>query len=234
LSKSKALLLAHGSHARGSSGGLAPLLDVLRDQAGLELNVADDYAELSLAALAGYDMVINYSGYRAEVEASEPQLRDLLTAVLTGMPLIALHAAALMFRNQLYYRQPLGHAPARPVPTDMLDRIRLADRDAGGDSPLSGDPIESHRVEIVDLDHPITKGVPDFEITDQLYELGGDLERMHVLAQSRGKVVLHTQPWGEGKVHYNGLGHDKAAVGNPNYQRLVVQAVGWALDRTAR
>jgi len=30
-------------------------------------------------------------------------------------------------------------------------------------------------------------------------------------------------------VHYNALGHDRRALGHPSYQRLLAQAVAWAL-----
>ena len=234
MSKPRTLFLVGGSHAHGPNSGRALLEDTLRSQAGVDLIVADDYAELTLVGLEAYDLIISYSGYRADVEPTESQLRDLLTAVLTGTPFIALHCAALAFRNQLYYRQPLGH-PA--VQRDAIDLLRRAREDSLAEAgvPLNvDDSSETHSIEIIDRDHPITRGVHDFEITDRLYELGGDLERMHVLAESRGKVVLHTQPWGKGKVHYNGLGHDLAAIGNQSYLRLVVQAVGWALDSSQR
>jgi len=231
LSKPKALFLIRGTHVRFPNSGSAVLEDLLTLQAGLDLTVTDNYAELTPERLATHDLIINYSGYPAEVEATEEQLRDLIAAVLNGKPYVALNCAALMFKNQLYYRRQIGHAVERPDANQLLNRIRLGDLDVTGNSIISDDPIESLTVTIVDRDHAITDGVPDFEIIDRVYELGGlDAKKMHVLAESAGQAVLFVSTWGKGKVHYNGLGHDKAAVSNPNYQRLIVQGIAWVLD----
>ena len=120
MSKPKALFLIHGSHARGPNSGRAVLEDVLRVQAGLDLKVADDYSDLTPARLALYDIIINYSGYKSRIEPNEAQLRALLAAVEGGRPYLPVHGAALMFRNQVYYRQPLGHLLSNPDPNDPL------------------------------------------------------------------------------------------------------------------
>ena len=64
---------------------------------------------------------------------------------------------------------------------------------------------------------------------DELYELGVDRSRLHVLAESADQPLIYTSRWGAAKVAYNALGHDNGAVRNPNYQRLVLQTIDWAL-----
>ena len=227
MKRPRALLLTHGEHSRSAISGCDLLCDLLTHEAGLDVNSSADYSELTPERLSTYELIVNYSGYRADVEPSEFQLRDLIEAVKAGTPYVALHCAALMFTNQLYYRRALGRSDPEASAEDFLDRLRLSELD--GTSLIATDPIARHRIRIVDRDHPITRDVPDFDITDQLYELRGDLSRMNILAESAGHAVLHTNTWQRGKVHYNGLGHDKQAIGDANFQRLVVQAVHWAL-----
>ena len=81
----------------------------------------------------------------------------------------------------------------------------------------------------VSIEHPITRGVSDFEIECEHYELAGDLSQLQILAEAGGHPVLYTKRWGEGAVHYTTLGHDHRALRNPSHRQLLVQAVGWAM-----
>jgi len=89
------------------------------------------------------------------------------------------------------------------------------------------------KVTVVDKEHPITKGIDDFEIHDEVY--GG------YRVSPRVKVLLKTdhpknQPgplcwvgkYGNSPVAYLMLGHDSKAWKNPVYPKLLVQAIRWA------
>ena len=83
-------------------------------------------------------------------------------------------------------------------------------------------PIGPFRVEVVDRDHAITRGIDDFDVIDELY-LSTTTAPIDVLMQTRfegeatGFVdptwpetivpVVYTRSIGKGKVHYNALGH---------------------------
>lgn len=253
----RALFLTRGSHTRSPGNALATLVDVLSQGAGLALTVDDEYLALTNESLRSYDLIVSCAGYNSDLEPSDRQLRSLIAAVESGTPFVALHAATLLFRNQLYYRQPLGHLLGRPDPRDLLDAVQvrylemmgnafltwprhpkpndllnesqLGYLEMTGSAFITHGPMERFTVRMVDRDHAITSGVSDFETTDELYRLGADQSELHVLAEAHGEPLLYVKKWGAGRIHYNALGHDANAVQNPNYQRLLIQAVRWAL-----
>jgi len=90
------------------------------------------------------------------------------------------------------------------------------------------------QVQIEDKEHPITQGVVDFKITDELYFWIEHL-RMPISWQPPFGKISHN-PWsntrkhGKGNVLYNALGHDEAAFNNPMFQKLVVGGIKWLLQ----
>lgn len=91
------------------------------------------------------------------------------------------------------------------------------------------------QVQIEDKAHPITSGLADFSITDELYVLDRQPEAAHILASAvwEGQVqpMVYVKKQGQGTVLYNALGHDLAAFNHPSFQKLIVQGVGWLLAR---
>jgi type 1 glutamine amidotransferase len=89
---------------------------------------------------------------------------------------------------------------------------------------------------IEDKQHPITKGVEDFEIQDETYqsEYHPDF-KLHSLGRiDRGneqQSIIWVQEYGNGRVFNTTLGHDGAAWTNPNFQRLLVRGLYWAAGR---
>ena len=125
MGNAKALFLTQGSHMTLPNNPQEAWDDLLRVQAGLNVRIDLDYSALTAEELRRYDLIINYSGYRSVVEPNEAQLRALIAAVEGGTPYLAFHGAALMFRNQLYYRQPLGHLLSNPDPNELLDPVQI-------------------------------------------------------------------------------------------------------------
>jgi type 1 glutamine amidotransferase len=231
MARAQALFLTHGGHAR-LPNNRALLEDVLVRQAELDLVTDDDNAELSADRLATYDLIVNYSGYRAVPEPSEAQVAALADAVSAGTPYIALHVATLAWKAQLDYMGRHGGWPDHPAPDDLLSPAQLRYLEMTGSAFITHGPIAPLMVHVTDPTHPITAGLADFEIEDELYQLGGNRAGLHVLAEADGQPLLYVRAWGRGRVHYNALGHDQRALSNPSYQHLLVQAVAWALAAT--
>lgn len=97
------------------------------------------------------------------------------------------------------------------------------------------DPYGRFLVEITDRDHPVTRGLADFETTDELYTcLTGDAP-IHLLARAKSKVDHQYHPqafardYGRGRVFLTTLGHDVPAWTNsPSVGRLVRNGVAWS------
>ena len=93
-------------------------------------------------------------------------------------------------------------------------------------------PLERFRVIVLDHDHPITRGVDDFEVADEQHTPGHDHARVHLLLESRssegtaGAAGWAHQP-GRGRVCYLTNGHTREAQDHPEFQRLVRNAALW-------
>lgn len=93
----------------------------------------------------------------------------------------------------------------------------------------------SFQVQVADPAHPVTRGVPDFEIHDETYNLFDVDPAVHALLKTSeptsAPVIGWTKEYGKARVVYLQLGHDHFAYENPNYRRLVAQAIIWAARR---
>jgi len=105
-----------------------------------------------------------------------------------------------------------------------------------------GDNGVSYTVDIRVPDHYITSGSPNmFTVVSEQYYMHVD-PAVHVLATTRFPVadgphvrngvvdmpVVWTKWYGDGRVSYNGLGHDTAVVSQPEVLRLLERGCLWA------
>lgn len=95
-------------------------------------------------------------------------------------------------------------------------------------------PRSVFRSKVADREHPITRGIDDFDIDDELYaKLQGD-EEIHVLVTADSdwsghtEPLVFTRPYGKGRVVQNAFGHDAKAILNPAVRQLVARGVEWA------
>lgn len=87
------------------------------------------------------------------------------------------------------------------------------------------------KLHVADPNHPVTRGLSDFEIHDETY---GKLEirpRVHALLTTTEPTSSPTVAWAKRfqgtRVVTIQLGHDHTAYENPNYRRLLNQAIQW-------
>jgi type 1 glutamine amidotransferase/glyoxylase-like metal-dependent hydrolase (beta-lactamase superfamily II) len=98
-------------------------------------------------------------------------------------------------------------------------------------------PLERFRVEVVDADHPITRGVRNFSVADEQHTPVYDAKAVHLLLQNRsddGKVMAAagwTREPGRGRICHLANGHTRESLLHPMYQRLLRNAVEWCLRR---
>jgi type 1 glutamine amidotransferase len=97
-------------------------------------------------------------------------------------------------------------------------------------------PRERFRVDGVDQNHPVTRGVEAFTVADEQYTPVPDLEMVHVLLRSRsddgktGAAGCAYEP-GRGRLCHLAPGHTREALLHPTYQRLMRNGVNWCLRR---
>ncbi|MEV7341049.1 ThuA domain-containing protein [Streptomyces sp. NPDC093544] len=162
-----------------------------------------------------------YLFYTAGGHFATAQQQALADAVRSGKGLVGVHGANIMGW------QGDGLDPADRPLFKLLGNRYL--------SHGPGHHEGRHRIEIV-ADHPVTKGVTDFELFDEYYEFELADDDVTVLAQRHradGEVipVLYAREFGEGRVVYLALGHDMRSWGEPPVRALVRQALLWASGR---
>jgi len=92
-------------------------------------------------------------------------------------------------------------------------------------------------VNIIDPDDPITKGLGDFIVTDELYYLKHDPTMSHHLMQAydptkdETHVMAFRHTYGNGRVFFFALGHDMAVLENPSFQEIVRRGALWVGKR---
>ena len=102
-------------------------------------------------------------------------------------------------------------------------------------------PLRPFKVKIVNHDHPITKGVNDFVVTDEQHFVKYEKDPKYILMQSvnedglafRNLGVSSAAGWaydyGKGRVCYLAPGHVITALWNPEYEKIQRNAVKWLL-----
>lgn len=108
-----------------------------------------------------------------------------------------------------------------------------------------GDMIK-YRVNITDHFHPITRDIPDFEVTTEQYYMLVD-PAIHVLATTQfpspgeegphgtnGPVnvpVVWTKLWGSGRIFYTSIGHDPQVLTGEPHMAILRRGIRWAVGR---
>jgi type 1 glutamine amidotransferase len=100
------------------------------------------------------------------------------------------------------------------------------------------DPFGTIRVELAKPEHPILRGMTDFDTQDELYTcLVGD-HPIEVLAQAKSKVDAKYYPmafishYGKGRSFHCVFGHDAKALSVPAVQELYRRGCAWAAGLT--
>jgi type 1 glutamine amidotransferase len=156
--------------------------------------------------LAQYDLI--FSDYNGP-EWSETAQENFAAAVRGGTGLVILHAADNPFPGWVEYEQMTA----------------LLWREGAGHGSYHEFPVT-----IVDHDHPITRGVADFLIWDELYANLANPQAVpyHVLATALSPVeaggtgtdqpAMLTVQYGAGRVFHMILGHVWQPLDDPTYQ----------------
>jgi len=104
--------------------------------------------------------------------------------------------------------------------------------------------IRPFKVKVVNREHPITRGVGDFVVTDEQHFMDYDKDPKHVLLRSVNEDGLAfgdlgttceagwAYDYGQGRVCYLAPGHMISTLWNPEYEKVQQNAVRWLLRET--
>jgi putative membrane-bound dehydrogenase-like protein len=175
---------------------------------GIDLTYTDKMTALDHKILSRYDGLVLY----ANIDKIAPeQEKALLDYVAGGKGFIPLHCATFCFRNSTACVELMGAQFKRHGTGTFRATIALPE-------------------------HPIMKGLENFESWDETY--------VHHLHNDKDRTILEyrvdkegKEPWtwvrthGKGRVFYTAWGHDDRTWSNPGFQALVERGTRWAVGR---
>lgn len=169
-----------------------------------------------------YDVIVFYNFNRK----TTPQQRENFMKLLDrGVGLVVLHHAMAAYPDWPEFGK-IGGA---------CFHLKGYEQD-GVKKPGSGVKFNvTYKVHVADRDHPITKGLEDFQMTDETYnrcEMQPDLHPLLTTEEPASeKVVGGVRTQGKARVFYLQLGHDAKVYANPSYRTVLIRGVRWAASR---
>ena len=250
-SKARAFALI-GDESHNSDYIRSALGSTLVKDAGLPIDFTDEEKELSYEALKRYRILIifrdglrfpnGYNGYARNVKiVSVPPLEKTIGDGRVG-----------------WMTDEQGKAVKRWVQeggslwgfhnNSQLSLMNRDYRDVEGAIYTGHPPLRPFKVKIINRDHPITKGVNDFVVTDEQHFLVYEKDPKYVLAVSVNEDGLTftdqtgrtsntcesvwAYDYGKGRVCFMAPGHLVTALWNPEYEKMQKNAVNWLLRET--
>ena len=90
----------------------------------------------------------------------------------------------------------------------------------------------------VEQNHPVTKGISDFEIVDEVYGGAEIMPQVKPLLSTTHPKSMRYVAWvnhyGNSDVIYIQLGHGPSGYTNPNYRKLIQQAIEWSAAQSKK
>lgn len=200
------------------------LAGALEDTGRYEVTINEDAALLLTPAMAKYDLIIVNSDRRdPEFKFTEAQQEALLAWVKAGHGYVSIHGADNAAPDWIpAWREMLGGVFShKGLPDSKTKKGTFA-------------------IKIADTDHPITRGLKDFELKDELYYHIQMVPGVEPLATTEYEgatwPVAWTRTYGTGRVFHTPLGHRDFGPGkddplrNPALLKLVIQGVDWVAE----
>ena len=189
-----------------------------------ELTVTEDVAAFTSENLKKYDAVMfNTTG---ELPMSDEEKNALVDFLKSGHGFVGVHSATDTFYQWSTYNDIIG-------------------------AYFNGHPW--HEQVTIDVADPASKIVgflgKSFQINDEIYQAGDfkadtshvllkldpksvDLKKEGVRLRYYGWPIAWTRMFGEGRVYYNGLGHDDWVWKDPRYQEMLLNGIKWVMRQT--
>jgi type 1 glutamine amidotransferase len=168
--------------------------------------------------LLTYDCVVLYDMMQNITEAQKAKFLSLFEK---GVGLVATHHSIVSYQGWPEFEGIIGGT--YPEPQDKKGQVTLQ---------LGYQHDVDVPVIIVAKDHPITSGLKDFIINDEIYwgfRTAPDAKPLITTTQPKsGKPLAWYRIEKRSRVVYLQLGHGPSAFNDLNYRRLLTQSIRWA------
>lgn len=215
------LLVVHGGHDFETN----QFLQVFRGNTNVTFEVAQHpqaHTRWQAEPSKEWDVLVLYDLWQ---EIDDSAKADLVARLKEGKGLIALHHALANYQKWPEYERMIG------------GKYYLEKQATNGvEKPQS---TYKHDVEftvrIANNQHPVTQGLTNFVIQDEVYGGFDVSSQTHALLTTdepaSGKTIAWAKTYEAARVVYIQLGHDHLAYENPHFRRLLDNAIRWVAKR---
>jgi type 1 glutamine amidotransferase len=232
---------------------------LVRD-AGISIDFSDEVKLLNAETLAGYKLLIVFrdgmlwpDGYSDEGSNAAWANRRGDTKLISEPPVPA-HPSEPMYWIQPHQGKAVKEFVSNGGGVLFYHNVTYISphnddfRDVLGAVTQNHPPIRKFKVKVVNPDHPITRGVSDFTVTDEQHYMTYQKDPKYLLLQSVNEDGLTftnqgtnlgttaaagwAYDYGKGRVCYLAPGHMLTDLWNPEYEKLQKNAVKWLLRQS--
>jgi len=169
-----------------------------------------------------YDLLLTYDMNNFPV--SNEQREQFAKLIELGMPLLVMHHSICGYDSWRSYWKMIGgkylhqstEIDGKPYPASTYKH----------DIDIN--------VQVLDKEHPITRGIDNFTIHDEGYKGLYIRDGVHVLLKTDHPEATAELAWttqhGKGAIFTIALGHDKKAYENPHLRQILQQGIRWGIE----
>ncbi|MBC8001586.1 MAG: ThuA domain-containing protein [Opitutaceae bacterium] len=167
--------------------------------------------------LLNFDAVVLYDMPKT---ITETQKRRFLSLIDNGIGLVVMHHAIVSYQHWPEYERIIGgRYPEEDGKSGLVTKEVGYEHDV--DIPVT----------VVAKGHPVTAGLKDYQIHDEIYwgyRVGADVTPLLITSHPKsGKSLAWARTEGQSRVVYLQHGHDQSAFNNSNFRQLVAQSIQW-------
>ena len=169
-----------------------------------------------------YDVIVMYDFNQ---KISDEAKADFVARLKEGKGLVVLHHAIATYPDWPEYWKIIGaRYYLEKTVVDGVDKARSAYKHG-----------MHFTIHVADPEHPVTRGVKDYEILDETYKWFDVAKDCHPLLTTEepesNKVIAWAKNYEKARVVYMQSGHDHFAYENPAFQQVLRQAIRWTAGR---
>ncbi|MGC8830600.1 MAG: ThuA domain-containing protein [Verrucomicrobiia bacterium] len=198
---------------------------IFSENSQIDFQVAEHPKALPLLkpeSASKFDAIVLYD---MNQKISDEEKTNFLNFLESGKGIVILHHAIANYQNWDEYHKILGgRYYLQKTVVDGVEKARSIYKHG-----------VNFKVNIADKNHPITRGLSDFEIHDETYNLYDVYPETHILLTTdeptSHKKIGWTNNYKKARVVYIQLGHDHFAYENPNYRELISRSIQWVAGK---
>jgi type 1 glutamine amidotransferase len=164
-----------------------------------------------------YDVLVFYHMWQEITSEQEKMVEE---CVRGGKPLVALHHSICAFDNWPGYWNIIG---GKYFHNPVVFK--------GKQYPACSYIHDLHFLVTIAGDHPVTKGVGNFEIFDETYKgyyVADDVTPLLTTSEPSSQPVIGwAKNYGKARIVVLQSGHDTPTFRNPSFRKLLLQAIEW-------